>query len=229
MFTRLYWLFSYLGVMTFSAAFIMGFRHAPDAPTGNLLFNLIVFLVFIVVHIVMTMPAFKNAVFGDPAGTPSERRVYVAVSVITWVGMYILHKPVAGFAFVPPGWLQYVGLCAVLLSVIAFFEFATFESLGQLLGMPGTELSHSVGGETPLMSEGPYASVRHPMYRAAVLIAFSSLLLHPHSGQLLFALMTSVSFLGFIPFEEYQLMKARGEEYREYMRRTPYRAFRGVW
>ncbi len=95
--------------------------------------------------------------------------------------------------------------------------------------MPGTELSHSVGAETPLMTEGPYARVRHPMYRAAFFYAFSSLLIHPNAGQLLFAVMVSASFLGFISFEERQLIKARGEEYRDYMRRTPYRVFHDLW
>ncbi len=229
MFTQLYWFFSYLGAMTFSAAFIAGFRHAPDAPTANVVFNLVAYCVFIAVHIVMTMPAFKKALFGNPAGTPFERRIYVTISVATWVGLYILHKPVGGFAYTSPAWLQFVGLCAVLLSIVAFFEFATFERLGSLLGMPGSELSHSVGAETPLMIEGPYASVRHPMYRAAFFVAFSSLLIYPNAGQLLFAVLTSVSFLGFIPFEEYQLVKARGDEYRAYMHKTPYRAFRGIW
>jgi len=228
MLTRLYGVFAYLGVVSFPAAFILGFRHEPGAPAGNLVFDLAVYVVFIAIHILMTMPAFKRAVFGNPAGTPSERRIYVAVSLFTWVGLYAVHKPIGGFAFTAPGWLQFVGVCATLLSVVAFFEFATFESLGNLLGMR-SELSHTVGAETPLMTEGPYASVRHPMYRAAFFMAFSSLLIHPHAGQLLFAILSSVSFLGFIPFEENQLIKARGDAYREYVRKTPYRAFRGVW
>ena len=41
--------------------------------------------------------------------------------------------------------------------------------------------------------------------------------------------MIAVSFLGFIPFEERQLLTARGDEYRAYIAHTPYRVFRGVW
>ncbi|UCE87790.1 MAG: isoprenylcysteine carboxylmethyltransferase family protein [Deltaproteobacteria bacterium] len=229
MFKHAYWFFSYLGVMSFSAAFAMGFRHDPQAPFANLVFNVILYTVFIAVHILMTTPAFKKAVFGRPEGTTFERRIFVTVSVVTWVSVYWLHKPTGGFAFVAPAWLQFIGTCGLLLSVVAFFEFATFESLGRLLGLPGNELSHSAGAETPLMTEGPYASVRHPMYRAACFIVLCSLLIHPHAGQLLFAVLSAASFLGFVPFEEAQLVRARGEEYREYMRRTPFRAFRGVW
>jgi protein-S-isoprenylcysteine O-methyltransferase Ste14 len=215
--------------MTLSASFLMGFRHDPEAAIENVAFNVLIYLAFIAVHIVMTMPAFKKAIFGRPEGTPFERRIYVAVSVVTWVGLYALHRPVGGFAYDLPAWVRYVGLCAVLLSLVGFFEFATFEVLGNLLGMPGTQLSHSVGFETPLMKEGPYASVRHPMYRAAFFLVFSSLLVHAHAGQLLFAVLVAASFLGFIPFEERQLIQARGDEYRAYMRQTPYRVFRGIW
>lgn len=226
---RLYWLFSHLGLMTFPAAFLLGFRHAPEAPLSNLAFDLLLYAAFIAVHIVMTMPAFKAMVFGRPEGTPTERRIYVSISVVTWVAVYALHRPVGLFGLASPAWLQFVGLCAVLLAFVAFFEFATFEGLARLVGMPGSELSHTVGAETPLMKEGPYARVRHPMYRAACLIAFGSLLIHPHGGQLLFALLTAGSFVGFIPFEERQLLQARGEEYGSYIHSTPYRLFYGLW
>ncbi|MFQ5659419.1 MAG: methyltransferase family protein [Gammaproteobacteria bacterium] len=229
MFKRIYWLFSHLGVMALSASFIMGFRYAPEAPVRNLVVDVLIYLAFIVVHIVMTMPAFKQAVFGHPQGTLSERRIYVFISVVTWLAVYGWHLPVGGYGFTSPLWLQFIGYCAVLLSVFAFFEFATFEKLGSLLGMPGAELSHSVGSETPLMKEGPYAQVRHPMYRAALFLSFSSLLIHPHAGQLLFAVLVSASFIGFIPFEEHQLLRARGDEYREYMHTTPYRLLQGIW
>jgi methanethiol S-methyltransferase len=229
MINRAYWIFSYLGLMTVWASFITGFRHDHNAPARNLWINLALYAVFIVPHIVMTMPAFKSAVYGSRAGTPLERRIYVAVTVVTWVLVYWLHRPIAGFAYPAPDWLRYVGVCAILVSIAGFFEFATFEGLDQLLGISAAGVSHSVGSETPLMTEGPYARVRHPMYRAAFFVTFSSLLLHPNASQLLFALLTSASFLGFIPFEEHQLLKARGDDYRAYMARTPYRVFRGVW
>jgi protein-S-isoprenylcysteine O-methyltransferase Ste14 len=226
---RLYTPFAFLGAMSFSAAFFMGFRHEPGAPAANILYNALLFAAFIVVHIVMTMPVFKKTVFGRPEGTLFERQIYVTISIVTWVGLYWLHEPIALFGFNSPAWLQFIGYCAMVLSVVAFFEFANFEAIGSLLGKPGTELSHSVGEETPIMQEGSYASVRHPMYRAAFFITFSSLLVHPNAAQLLFAVMTSAGFLGFIPFEEHQLIKARGDAYRDYMRATPYRAFRGFW
>jgi protein-S-isoprenylcysteine O-methyltransferase Ste14 len=98
-----------------------------------------------------------------------------------------------------------------------------------MFAVPGAELAHTAGAESPLMTEGSYAQVRHPMYRAAFFVALTSLLMHPNASQLLFAVMVSASFLVFIPFEEHQLLVARGDEYRAYMARTPYRVFRGIW
>jgi len=224
-----YWFFSHLGLMAVTTSFIFGFRYDAQATIENLYFNVVIYVFFILVHIVMTMPLFKRLVFGQPQGTPFERRIYITVTIVTWLAVYALHKPVPGFGFAMPFVIQLLGLCAVLLSFFAFFEFANFSVLGSLLGLPGTELSHTTGGETPLLTEGPYASVRHPMYRAFFFLAFSSLLIHPNTGQLLFAVMVSASFLGFVPFEERQLIKARGDEYREYMKKTPYRIFQGIW
>jgi protein-S-isoprenylcysteine O-methyltransferase Ste14 len=229
MYRSFYWLFSHLGLMSLAAAFFMGFRHAQGAPAANLVFDLLLYALFIAVHIAMTTPRFKGRAFGQPEGSPAERRVYIAVTVATWLAVYVLHRPVGGFGFAAPAWLQFVGLCAMLLSFVGFFEFATFEALGNLLAVPGAELSHTSGGATPLFQEGPYAQVRHPMYRAFFFLAFSSLLVHPNAGQLLFAVLVTASFVLFIPFEERQLLRARGEEYRAYMVRTPYRLFRGVW
>ena len=36
-------------------------------------------------------------------------------------------------------------------------------------------------------------------------------------------------WMQFIPFEEHQLIMARGDEYRSYIAQTPYRLFQGIW
>jgi protein-S-isoprenylcysteine O-methyltransferase Ste14 len=229
MFNTAYWLFSYLGLMIIWTAFILGFRYDPQAPARNIAINLLLYGAFTAVHIAMTMPAVKRALFRDRAGTLFERRVYIVVTVITWLAVFWLHKPTGGFGWIAPIWLQYLGLCAYLLCLVAFFQFAKFDDLTSFVGMPGSELSHSVGAETPLMTGGAYAKVRHPMYQAAILGYAASLLIHPNAGQLLFAIMLSATFIGFIPFEEHQLLTARPNEYRAYIAHTPYRLFRGVW
>jgi protein-S-isoprenylcysteine O-methyltransferase Ste14 len=229
MFKTAYWFFSYLGMMIIWAAFILGFRYEPHAPARNIAFNILLYGAFVALHIAMTMPTVKHTFFGERAGTTFERRIYIGVSVVTWLAVYWLHKPTGGFGWVAPAWLQYLGLCAYLLCLAAFFQFTKFDDLKSFVGMPGSELSHSVGAETPLMTDGPYAKVRHPMYQAAILGYTASLLIHPNAGQLLFAVLLSVTFVAFIPFEEYQLLRARGDEYRAYTAHTPYRLLPGIW
>jgi protein-S-isoprenylcysteine O-methyltransferase Ste14 len=224
-----YWWFGHLGLMAVGAAVILGFRHAADAPPLTYLWNLLLYGVYITVHLVMTRPAWKRMLTGRAEGTPAERRIYIAVAVTTWLVVYTLHRPVPGFAFVPPLWLEYLALCGVLLGFFAFLEGATFQATAGLLGVPGATMGYSHGAETPLMTEGSYASVRHPMYRGFLLMLAASLLLHPNSGQLFWTLMIALTFVVFVPIEETQLIEQRGEQYRLYMERTRYRLIRGVW
>ncbi len=226
---QLYAMLGIIGVMAIPASFVMGFRYDPAAPASNYLWNLLLYVAFMAVHIIMLQPGFKKAVYGRPHSMPFERRIYVSVSIVTWILVYAYHLPVPGPAFSAPAWLQFIGVCAVFAGFLMFFEGATFAFLKAFMGTPGTQLSHSADGTTPLMTEGSYANVRHPMYRGAVTYSFASLLIHPHAGQLLFAALFAFSFILFVPFEEKALIRSRGEEYRAYMTVVRYRIFPGVW
>lgn len=226
---RLYSLAAMLGVMAVPATFIMGWRFDPAAPAVNYLFNLLGFAGFMAVHIIMLLPGFKKAVYGIASSTSGERRIYVTVSIITWILLYVYHRPVPGPGYLAPAWLQFIGICGVFLGFLMFFEGATFAFLNQFMGAHGTELSHSADATTPLMTEGSYASVRHPMYRGAVTYTTFSLLIHPHMGQLMFVALVALGFILFIPFEEKGLIKSRGDEYVTYMKVVRYRVFRGIW
>src|SRR4051794_35055017 len=109
MLTRAYWVFAFLGLMTIWASFILGFRYQPDTPSSNTVFNLFLYAAFIIVHIIMTTPAFKGAVYGSRAGSPMERRIYIIVAVVSWMVVYWLHRPVGGFGCIAPPWLHYFG------------------------------------------------------------------------------------------------------------------------
>lgn len=218
-----------LGLMAVPATFLVGWRFDPTAPAGNYLFNFFAFLIFMAVHIIMLLPAFKKLVYNNPRSTSDERRIYVSVSIVTWLLLYIVHKPVPGIGFESPLWLQFIGFCVFLLGFLMFFEGINFEFLNAFLGAPGTELSHSTDTATKLLTEGSYAKVRHPMYRGAVTYALATLLIHPNTSQLFFAILVALAFLLFIPFEERALIKARGDEYIAYMKVVRYRVFPGFW
>jgi len=226
---KLYTFITFVGLMAVPAAFLMGWRYDPAAPAMNYLFNLIAFLIFMAIHIIMLLPGFKKLVYGTPYSTSVERRVYVMISIITWILLFAIHKPVPGPALPAIAWVQFLGICLVLLGFLMFFEGVTFEFLHAFMGTPGIDLSHTAEAVTPLMTEGSYASVRHPMYRGALTYTFASLLIHPHAGQLLFAVLVALGFILFIPFEEKALIRSRGEEYTAYMQTVRYRIIRGIW
>ena len=227
--SQIYSLLVFLGTLAVPASFVMGWRYDASAPAINYVYNLAGFGLFIGVHIIMLLPSFKRLVYGSPRSTSAERRVYVIVSIATWLLLYILHRPVPGFAFESPAWLQFAGLCVFLLGFLMFFEGINFDFLRAFLGAPGTELSHSTDSVAPLHTEGSYARVRHPMYAGATTYALATMLIHPHAGQLLFAVITALAFILFIPFEERALVRARGDEYIAYMKVVRYRVFPGIW
>lgn len=227
--TQLYVWFVILGFGSVSAALVLGFRHDASAPAVHYAYNAALFVGYMVVHSIMMTPWFKKLVADDPAGSPGERRLYMIVAAVTWIAVYLVHWPVPGPALVLPEWLAYLGACAFMMSFLAFVEGSTFESIKGFAGVPGYEQTHGAASQTPLQTEGSYASVRHPMYRGAVYMGLTSLLIHPNAAQLAWAMAMGVAFIAFIPVEERQLIAGRGDEYRAYMRRTPYRLLRGIW
>jgi len=224
-----YRVFSYFGLGSLAGSLLCGFRYDAAAPASAYLFNITLYALWAAVHLAMTRRWFKQWVYGAPHGSVTERQVYIVTTVVTWLAVLWVHRPMPGFAFTPPEVLRFAGSVGFILSVFAFFEGVTFSALDGLLGVPGSAMTHSHGTETPLLRDGQYARVRHPMYRAALLMGVCAFILHPNAAQLLWSLMIGGTFVAFIPIEEKQLLEARGEEYREYMRATPWRVFRGVW
>jgi protein-S-isoprenylcysteine O-methyltransferase Ste14 len=226
---RLYTWFALTGLTVVSASVLMGFRHEPGVPAGNYLFNAVLYATYMAIHAIMMMPWYKGLTTGAPEGNPKERRIYTMVAVVTWLFLYWIHRPLPGPSLELPGWITFLGICGFLLGFFAFTEGGTFESFKGFFGVPGAEASHSATAETPLQTEGSYASVRHPMYRGFVCLIAASLLIHPNAAQVAWGVVLALTFIVFIPIEESQLLSARGEEYRAYMQRTPHRLFRGIW
>ena len=224
-----YRVFGYFGLFAIFAPLVYGFRSGETASAGNFIYNLVLYAVFIAPHLVMTRSWFKQAVWKNPAGSPTERQVFITISILLWLAVLWLHEPLPGLALSFPGWLRFVGVVGFLFAFFMFFQGATTEAIDGLLGVPGSVSAYSHGPETPLFTEGAYASVRHPQYRAFIFASLASLLVHPNLGQLFWALLLSGTFVAFVPVEEAQLIVARGDDYRQYMTRTPWRLFKGIW
>lgn len=224
-----YRVLGYFALFSVFASLIFGFRYDTAAPAANYVFDLLLYGAFIGPHLIMTRSWFKNAVWGTPYSTPRERRFYILVTALTWLALLWLHRPVPGVVVVLPEAARFAGTVVYLFGVLLFFQGITTAAIDGLLGVPGALSKYSHGPETPLMTEGPYAEVRHPMYRGVLLAGVGALIAHPNAGQLLWTLLFGSTFIAFIPVEEAQMIAARGDDYRRYMKQTPYRLFKGVW
>ena len=166
-----------------SGAFAIGLRR----PAIGYLTNALLYAAFIAPHLLMARPWFKRAVWGTLADSTIERRAYVFVSIVLWLAVLALQWPLPGSA-VPAGptltILQFSGAAGLVGSMVLLRRCATFDMLDGLMSTPGCNEQFSHGAERPLMTDGPYAQVRHPMYCATVLIGLSSLALHPNTAQL---------------------------------------------
>lgn len=224
---------SYFGLMSIFGVLLFGFRPEPGADPRSYAFDLGLYLAFVAPHLLMTRSWFKKAVWGSPAGHPTERRFYILFTLVTWFAVVLLQRPLPGAELAVSPWfdtgLRFAGTMAFLACFLLFFQGVTFAMIDGLLGVPGAAGAYSHGAQTPLFTEGSYAQVRHPMYRAAVLAGLSSLLIHPSLAQIFWVALIGGTFVGFIPVEERQLIAARGEDYHKYRERTPYRLFPGIW
>ncbi len=224
-----YQIFAYFGLMSLMASLLWGFRYNAEASWLNYPIDLLLYGAFVAPHLMLTRAEVKQQVWGRLAGTNRERQLYIAITVVTWLVVFWLHWPVPGGNVELPAALSFAGYVGFLWGVLLFFEGSTREDLNGLLGVPGAAVQYTHGDETPLRTEGAYAQVRHPMYRAVLFTGAAGLVIHPNAGQLFWTVMLGATFVGFIPIEEKLLLEARGDEYRRYCEQTPYRLFRGIW
>ncbi|WND02361.1 isoprenylcysteine carboxylmethyltransferase family protein [Temperatibacter marinus] len=221
-----------MGLMSVFAALAWGFRYEVNAPIENIYFNIMIYVGWMIIHLVSTRMWFKKGLFGDGAGKLFERQIYIIQSVAGWGLILWFHKPMPGLGIeqlLLPSYVGFAGLCIVMIGLFGFLEEKSFDFLDQFLGVPGSEVSHSHGEETPLLTEGSYGRIRHPMYAGAFIAGVGSLLIHPNMAQVIWVGMVGMTFLLFIPIEEAQLLRERGDAYKDYMKKVPHRLFKGIW
>ena len=116
-------------------------------------------------------------------------------------------------AFPAPLWLRWTGLALGVTSVGLFAW--THAALGRFWS---TCLQLRTGHR--LITAGPYARIRHPMYTAIVGWLTSLGLVAGSWAPLVFAALAALNFMLRIPPEEKMMLQRFGDEYRAYMKRT---------
>jgi protein-S-isoprenylcysteine O-methyltransferase Ste14 len=137
--------------------------------------------------------------------------LFLAVSVIFWKPLPLtLHPGVHALILVSGALLYFPGMALALWGRLA---------LGKMYFV-STGFGAQLYADHQLVTHGPFAIVRHPMYLGLITAAFGSLLIYQTWTTVLFAL--------FAPFlllrarrEEQALATEFGEQWREYCRRVP--------
>ena len=117
------------------------------------------------------------------------------------------------FAFPAPRWVRWAGLALGVTSV------GLFAWTHAVLGRFWSTALQLRGGHR-LITAGPYARVRHPMYTAILGWLTSLGLVAGSWAPLVFASLSALNFMLRIPPEEKMMLQRFGDEYRAYMKRT---------
>jgi protein-S-isoprenylcysteine O-methyltransferase Ste14 len=157
------------------------------------------------------------------AGQPLWDRIFVLVIQLLWFGGLVMigidHR--FGWSFMPV-WLQILGDASVIAAFWILWRTFRENSFSSPVVRIQKERGHHV------VSTGPYAIVRHPLYSGGtILLVGMALSLGSWPGLVLYLLM-SVGIWGRI-FGEERVLRADLPGYVEYAQRVRYRLIPYVW
>ncbi|HUE98023.1 MAG TPA: isoprenylcysteine carboxylmethyltransferase family protein [Anaerolineales bacterium] len=129
--------------------------------------------------------------------------------------VYVINPTWLSFASLPfPAWLRWIGVG------IAIIGFALLQWAQVTLANSWSDTPRMMKEQT-LITNGPYRTVRHPIYIAFILILGSTLFISSNwLIGLCWAGMVTLEVISRISFEESLLIEFFGEQYREYMKKT---------
>jgi len=141
-------------------------------------------------------------------------RVVAFFLLIALLVLYAFNSPWMRALSLPlPGWLRWVGF-ALGLASLALWTW-TQATLGKEWS-PQLQLRD----EHHLVTTGPYARVRHPLYTAMLGYATSLALVTANGVFVFLAVAMIAGLLARVPREERMMLEEFGEEYKAYMQRT---------
>ncbi len=137
-----------------------------------------------------------------------------SLALIAFLVLYAINPPWLSVLSLPfNGWLRWVG---IILGVCSFVLYAWAQAVLGKAWSPHLQMRQ----QHHLVTSGPYACIRHPIYTAYLVFMTGIALL---TANWFFACLLAVSIIVFalrIPKEEIMLIEAFGAKYAEYMQRT---------
>jgi len=141
-------------------------------------------------------------------------RVVLFILLMAFMVLYILNVAWIGALSLPfPGWLRWLGFFLGLAS-LTFWIWAQ-EALGKEWS-PQLQLRE----EHHLVTTGPYARVRHPIYTAMFGYGTSLALVTANWVFLGLAVLVIGGLIARVPKEEQMMLEEFGEEYKAYIKNT---------
>jgi len=193
-----------------------GLSATPDMIGGHLLINVVLLLLFGVPHTIMARPGFKR-VWTKIVPEVIERSTYVLISALTFALIFYQWRAMPESIWSVQNemarnviWGVYgLGWLTILYSSFVIDHFDLF-GLRQvwlyLTGKPYTRVQFSM--------RFPYTRIRHPLLLGWILTFWATP--DMSSGHLLFAGIWTAYIFVAIRYEEADLLKEHGEDYKRY-------------
>jgi protein-S-isoprenylcysteine O-methyltransferase Ste14 len=173
-------------------------------------------VLYLVMHSILALASSKTYFYSLGIKPQLYRLIYVIIATITLIAILIYSAMIeSGYVFIPTKLLKISGLLlagwGIVISKAAFKSYDTKAFLG--LG--------SLKPEDEFRTDGLLKKVRHPLYSGSILLILGYLLFSPKLTSLISVSIMFIYLLIGIQLEERKLIKAFGDKYIEYKKKTP--------
>lgn len=186
---------------------------------------LVFWIVFCLLHSLFAAIWFKTWAFAKMKGQYKYyRKLYVIFAAITFVGVVLYQFTIEQVVlFNPPQFLRIIaivigGIAGLIIILYILRYFRTF--LNEPMAIHGTP--------KPLVTNGAYKYVRHPLYIVTFVFIWSGFVLLPWLSSLICVVIVTGYTIWAIPLEEKKLEMEYGDAYTEYKKKIPM-LFPRIW
>ena len=180
------------------------------------LWLIISWIIYFTLHSVFALTSVKKAFYSVGLRSQTYRLIFNICAILLLVPILLISSAIdSNHLFEPTNAFKFGGLVlatwGILVVKIAFRSYDTKAFLG--IG--------NLDAENKFSKDGLLKSVRHPLYSGSILILLGYFIFDPKISTLISVSLMIIYFIIGIQFEESKLIKAFGEEYKDYKRKTP--------